>query len=79
MNIRDRIANGLTEDLQVARASARAMFHLREMVAARSPLATNAKDFAWIAMRATHDTCVIHLRKALDTQAQPDQFRGHRR
>jgi hypothetical protein len=67
MDPRERIANGLTEDLQIARASANVMFHLREMVRAKSPLSYLAQDFTWIAMRATRDSIVIHLWKALDT------------
>ena len=64
----ERLANGLTEDLQMARASAKVAYHMRHMVRAKSPLAHLAPEFVWLAMRNARDAAVIHLWKTVDTQ-----------
>jgi hypothetical protein len=51
------------------------MYHLREMLRAKSPLARVSESFTWLCLRALRDTAVIHLWKVFDTQRDAHSLR----
>ncbi|HET6229318.1 MAG TPA: hypothetical protein VFE05_04505, partial [Longimicrobiaceae bacterium] len=75
MDEREHAVRGLSEDLQIAFASATLAFELRQMVHRHGPLVRLAEDFTWFALRAARDTAVIHLWKVYDTQKQARSLR----